>query len=334
MTGNQMIRTGIFICAALVLIAVLVSVSGLFAGSLFGYANAENYTPGNGKITGAVNNLDIQWINGRVHLVYHGGSGIELRETSARPISDDMQMRWWLDGDTLRVRYAKNGFRLTVRQEKELTVALPEGIAFENVNIEATSGDLDIPALRADSLTLAVTSGNIQAVAEASKISSGAASGNINLEIGGRAEDVSVGTTSGRIRVKAEDVGVLKADSTSGSILITCGQVRYFKAGSTSGKITAEIQEGGQVDLGSTSGDIQITLARFSSMKAETTSGRVTAALPSEPGFTAKLDTVSGKIDYSIPVSRNGGRFVCGDGSGQVEIGTTSGNIRLRSPEE
>lgn len=37
----------------------------------------------------------------------------------------------------------------------------------------------------------------------------------------------------------------------------------------------------------------------------------------------------SGSIDYDLALSREGDRYVCGDGSGTVELGSTSGDIRL-----
>ena len=58
------------------------------------------------------------------------------------------------------------------------------------------------------------------------------------------------------------------------------------------------------------------------------------AALPETPGFTASLGTTSGSLEYTLPLSRSGDQYVCGDGSAQVEIHTTSGNIRVRPTEQ
>ena len=330
MKNSRMLRIMMVVCMVIVVAAVAASVRGIFGGSPFGYADAEKYTAGEAQISGTVRNLEIDWLNGKVTLEYHSGEGVELREASSRPISADMQLRWWLDGDTLRVRYAKSGFRLTWDQEKELTVSVPEGCSFQDVNIRATSGELNLPDVKADTLNLEVTSGDIRAASEARIIAAGATSGNISLQAAGETETVSVGTTSGSAYVEAYEMDTVKATTTSGGIQISADHVKMCDAGATSGNVLISLAEAEQVKVGSTSGTVSVKLAKFTSLKADTTSGTITAELPEKPGFTAQINTVSGSIDDDMALSREGSRFVCGDGSAKVELGSTSGDIRLR----
>ena len=111
--------------------------------------------------------------------------------------------------------------------------------------------------------------------------------------------------------------------------MVKADRVGNCDAGSTSGDVTVEINDGEQVKIGSTSGSITVKLAKFSVLNADSTSGRISAVLPEHPGFTAQLDTVSGKIDYNLAFSRKGDQYVCGDGSAKVDLGSTSGNIQL-----
>ena len=330
MSRNQMLRIAKTILAVILLIAVAVSVREIFHGSPFGYAHAEKYTAGDAEITGTVRNLAIDWINGKVILETHDGEGIALGETSSRPISEDMRLRWWLDGDTLRVQYAKPGFQNTWNQEKELTVSVPEGCAFQNVTVRATSGDLILPGVKADTLNLEVTSGDIRASAEAREMTAGATSGSIRLQALGGAETVSAGATSGSVQVEAATADTVKASVTSGSILIRADRVKTCDAGATSGTVDIDLAEAEGVKVSSTSGTVSVKLGKFASLKAGTTSGTITAELPEQPGFSAKIGTVSGQINYEMALSRDGEWYVCGDGSAKAEIGTTSGNILLR----
>ena len=334
MSKTQIIRIGMAVCVLLLAAAVLISVTGIFNGSVFGYANPEKYTAGEAAIQDPVKNLEIDWTNGKVRLEYYDGDAVELRETSDKPIGADLQLRWWLDGDTLRVQYAKSGFRLNWNQEKELTVRLPEGTSFGNASIKATSGALELPALRADTLTLAVTSGEIGAAAEAKQISVSATSGDVKLNITGPTDSLTAEVTSGSLEVEAEEIEALKAGSTSGSVRIRADRVKKLDAGTTSGGISVKIREGDQAEIRSTSGNVEIALEAFSALKAGSTSGTVTAALPETPGFTASLGTTSGSLEYTLPLSRSGDQYVCGDGSAQVEIHTTSGNIRVGPTEQ
>ena len=333
MSRNQTRRIAMIACAVILLIAVYMSVRGIFGSSPFGYPNAEKYTAGEADITGAVRNLEIDWLNGKVTLAYHSGSSVELREASAKPISADMQLRWWLDGDTLRVQYAKSGFRLTWDQEKELTVTLPEGSAFDHVTVRATSGELNLPEVKADTLNLQVTSGDIRAAAEAKKITAGSTSGSISLKAAGETEAISAGATSGSIQVEAANVDDIRATATSGNILISAAHAKACDAGATSGALTVDLGEADQVKVSSTSGTVSVKLGKFASLKAATTSGAITAELPEQPGFTAQISTISGDIEYDLALSRDGDSYVCGDGTAKADFGSTSGNIRLLRAE-
>ena len=329
-----MLTAAMVICAAVLAASVIMSGSGIMQAAGFTYPHADKYTAGDAEIDGTVKNLDIEWVNGKVEFEYSNGKAIELHERSDKTISPDMQMRWWLDGDTLRVRYAKAGFRLKGNQQKELTVRLPESIAFGDVNISATSGELNIPALRAENLDLGVTSGNIVAAADADKISAGATSGDIDLRITEDTKEISVGTTSGSIVIEATEADRVKVSSTSGRICAVASRVTEFDAGTTSGNIDAEIGRSEKVKLGGTSGSISVKLTEMGRLEIATTSGNVSAALPEKPGFTARLETVSGAIQNSLPLTRQGNSYVCGDGSGTADIGTTSGDIRVSAVKD
>ena len=298
MSRAARLTTGLIICAVILVAAVTLGFGGIFQAMGFTYENAKKYTAGEADISDPVKNLDIEWINGTVRIQYHNENTILLREESKKKISKDMEMRWWMDGDTLRVQYAKSGFRMMGfwNQEKELTVTLPEEIGFGDVVIGATSGDLEIPELKAENLSLEVTSGDINASADAAKISVGATSGDISVKTAEDTEKISVATTSGNISVEAENVDEVKA--------------------------------------GCTSGGISVRLGKFETLKVSSTSGDVTAYLPEEPGFTAELDTTSGDVKYSLPLSKEGSAYVCGDGSGTVKIGTTSGDVRIEAFDE
>lgn len=333
MNGNQILRIAMLFCAVIIVLAAVFNAREIFRGNPFGYAHAEKYTAGDAEISGTVQNLDIEWANGKVTLAYHSGNTIELHETSLQTIREDMKMRWWLDGDTLRVQYAKSGFRFSWNQDKELTVLIPEGSAFRDVSIRATSGALMIPEMKAETLNLKVTSGEIVTGAEAERISAGATSGSIVMTVPGETDTLNVGTTSGSVHVNAEKVRMLKASTTSGDILVQADQVDTCDAGVTSGRVTVRLGAADQVNIGSTSGTISVHLSKFSALKAHTTSGGITAELPGQPGFTAQLKTVSGRIDDNMHLSREGDRYIIGDGSGKVEFGSTSGNIRLNTAE-
>ena len=52
-------------------------------------------------------------------------------------------------------------------------------------------------------------------------------------------------------------------------------------------------------------------------------------AVPGDAGFTAEISTTSGRVDMALPAKKTGNRYVCGDGSAQVSIHSTSGNVSV-----
>ena len=139
---------------ALIVVLILLAASAwlMFGRTAAGmsYPDADKYTVGNTTVTRPVNNLYVDWTSGQVNIEYHDGTGVIVSETANRALSEDDMLRWWLDGDTLRIRFAKSGFRISVNLDKHLTVSLPKGTVLKSADIGTTSGDLFIPALAAD----------------------------------------------------------------------------------------------------------------------------------------------------------------------------------------
>ena len=316
MTRDQKIRIAMVICAVVLVCAVIISATGLLKGSVLeGYSHAEKYTAGETEIEGKVRNLDVRWTSGQVNLAFHEGGTVKLEETAERTLKEDEKLRWWLDGETLRIQLAAPGNHWNM-PEKTLTVTLPKGIALDRVNIQTTSGDIRIPELQAESLALHSTSGDMDAAARAGTVSAEATSGDVRILLTGEAETVSAATTSGSLLLEAEKVREINAGTTSGGIGITAGESENVKAASTSGNIRVELRKMKKLDIGATSGS-------------------VTALLPEAPGYTADVTTTSGSFTTETALTRHSeGRYACGDGSGQVRIGTTSGSVRIGPAQE
>lgn len=290
MKKKVVFKTAFTIVAVLLLAAVTLHVTGVWE-----YAYAEGYAAGDAEILDTVKNLKIDWTSGRVRILYHEGQGIRLHETANQEIPEDRKMRWRLEGDTLEVAYEKPGFHLfsLASLQKELTVELPQEIALEEVRVDVTSGDIEIPALRADDLRLDMTSGNVRAAAAANTVTVEATSGDVALAL-------------------PEKVGQLSIETTSGNILLNAA-------------------EANKVMLGSTSGDMKIRLTALNSLKISATSGDIALFLPEAPGFSARMKTTSGSLRYDLPLVKQGNEYTCGDGSGSVEVSTTSGDISVHA---
>ena len=109
MSSNKKMTTIAVICAVFLIAAAAIAIGSICNVMGATYENAESYTKGAADISENVKNLDIHWTSGRINVAYHKENTVLLEESANKSISADMEMRWWLDGDTLRVQYSKSG---------------------------------------------------------------------------------------------------------------------------------------------------------------------------------------------------------------------------------
>ena len=321
------------ITAALILCLVALGVCAWFMfGSSAGltYANADKYTAGGATVTEPVRNLYVDWTEGAVNIEYHSGSGVVISETADKALSENDKLRWWLDGDTLRIRYARSDLRISARLNKVLTVSLPEGTVLNTADLGVTSAAMNIPGLVADEIRLDSTSGDIIAVTLTKKLTANATSGDMHITQAGEIGDVNLFSTSGSIECVLTGAKGVYADSTSGAVSLTLSEgAEKIRVDSTSGNVYVDTAFAGKADLSSTAGSVSVKAASFGEMKLHSTSGAVTAHLPEKPGFTCSVDTTSGSFDSVLALAKDGKNYVCGDGSAKCVIDTTSGNVRI-----
>lgn len=291
--------------ALLCLLAVLLCGCGV-QGT---YANADRYTAGDARITGAVDSLDIHWIDGSVKILYDEDNAVRLEETASRKLSADEKLHWWLDGTTLRVQYAASGSRFAFSMKKQLIVYLPAGTVLKDASVSATSGSIHANPLHAAQIRLKTTSGSIESYSGASSILAESTSGSIALTAA--ANQVTLNATSGNIHAVIEHAEELKINTTSGAVQADAREARDVRIHSTSGRVVLNQQ----------------TMPE--TIQLASTSGGAALAVPGDAGFTAEISTTSGRVDMALPAKKTGNRYVCGDGSAQVSIHSTSGNVSV-----
>ena len=324
---------------ALIVVLLVLAVCAFFmfrssAGGM-DYPDADKYTVGGATIPGSVNNLYVDWTAGKVNIEYHEGTGVIVSETANRDLSPDDQLRWWLDGDTLRVRYAKPGFRVSVNLEKKLTVSLPAGAVLKSADISSTSGDLYVPALSADEIRLNSTSGDIDAGVTARILAASSTSGDVTVLQDSDADTVAMSSTSGSLSFGTDgSVKTFRGDSTSGGVSLavsgTAGDVRMR---STSGNIYPNLVFAEKAEISSTSGSVTGSVITFKDLKINTTSGSVQVRLGTDPGFTCKVSSASGDFTTDLSFTKDGNTYTFGDGSAACSIGTSSGDIWVGKPD-
>ncbi len=231
--------------------SLILGASTVFGGCSAGlrYENAEKYTAGEGTVTETVTALDIEWIAGSVTVAYADVAGITFSEESTRALTDETTMRYFLDGTTLRIRYAKatGGCVNTHYPAKDLTVYVPRGVSLGEMEIETVSADIWYTDITTQTLDIESVSGNISASVK-------------------QTVDVDVDTVSGKLELAVFAVHTLDVSSVSGEISIVAN--------------TSQTRG----DVESVSGRVQLALNPDCGFTVEyrSTSGRFTAELAGE----------------------------------------------------
>ena len=226
-----------------------------------------------------------------------------------------MRVHWWLDGSTLRIKFAASGVKLASfgMGEKELTLSLPEGIKLSDVTVNTTSADIFADYLVSDTVSASSTSGVIELTCRANQIRLSSTSGGIDLAQDGETEELKIESTSGAVYADCENVAAASVKTTSGKIDIIAKEIDKLKADSTSGKINLDIEK----------------LPQDSTFHS--TSGKVLLKVPEESDFTATVSTTSGDFDSDLTLKKNGNTYVCGNGDAKIRIDTTSGDVCINA---
>lgn len=195
------------------------------------YSNEELYTvASNGEIKAVPNGLsiDIEWINGSVYIdVDAEADGISFHEVAeGETLKRDTTLHYLLDGDTLRLKYAKSGKFKIGALKKYLYVTVPAEIWLEKIEVETVSGSAFISNTISNEVEIDTVSGSINTACTATRVCLDSVSGDIS--VAGSVRYCEVETVSGRATVAfGGDMQSIEAESVSGDVYlrpaIECG---------------------------------------------------------------------------------------------------------------
>ncbi len=268
-----------------------------------------------------------------------GGDRIDTSFTFSRSgvidltsISGDIVVTGWSRGEVRvhaqtergRLRWNFSSSRVTIETESyrgrmgdtRYELSVPEGA---RVILRSTSGDLSSKGTRGP-VDANTTSGDVDVSDASDRVELQSVSGDVTAShLSG---EVQVGSVSGSISLQDVDARSLHAESTSGDVTLENVRSKDTGASTVSGDVEyrGTIESGGQYEFHSHSGD-------------------VTLNIPANVSARFSVETFSGELDSSFPVtiqpSRNGqkGRridFTLGGGDAKVTAETFSGNVEIR----
>ncbi len=141
---------------------------------------------------------------------------------------------------------------------------------------------------------------------------------------------LNVNAASAAVNIEGMDIEGLAVSVASGEVVIKDTRAEKAELRSASGSITMKECTADTLEIDTASGTQKLS---FSSApkKADihSASGDVEILLPKDAGFSAKIDTASGKVSYDLPMMKEKNRYIAGDGSAEFEIDTASGDVSL-----
>lgn len=267
-----------------------------FGTSYYRYGNSDRYTSGNGSASG-VSQIDIDWISGDVKVEYSSDvSEIEFSESCEKDIDSDLKMRWWIDGETLRIKFAKSGARLAGELGKTLTVEVPYDLA--GISITTVSANITTEIITAEEAEFDTVSGTVTSTMSSFK-------------------EIDVDSVSGDVHIQTNAEADIDIDTVSGYVTVLSG-IKELSISTVSGN--AEVYSY-TVDYD----------AEF-----DTTSGDIIIHVRENTGLELEFDTVSGDFESDVEMSYKDGKYKRGDKGAKFEVDTVSGNctVRLYDPSQ
>ena len=141
--------------SVLLLCVILCPVLSGCSNTTYFYDDFDKYTKGGATLETVIKNIEIDWISGDVKILKHAKNTIAFNETSNKKVNDDTSMYYYVEDDTLHIKFRFSNL------EKSLTVELPESLLLDEVDINMVSADLTMDNINVKELDIDTVSGDI-----------------------------------------------------------------------------------------------------------------------------------------------------------------------------
>ncbi len=284
--GKHRVGSILKIVISSILLAALLSANSLTVQSPLSFNlfssqliyDDTGYSVGNADFPAetSIQKLNIEWLDGSVEVIYWDNDHISILEGSEHTIGSDDQMRYFLNGDSLFVKFQGSHFMLFGNMPaKHLTVYLPNSISLSELDISAVSSSISVSSMTInhghfsnvsgeiiltdchfEELDLESVSGKIQTTGSFRELDVDTVSGDISLAITNTPDHIDIDGVSADITLAfPADVSGFSAkmDSLSGNIHTPANVINLTDSASFGDNHT-------DINIDTVSGDITITI--------------------------------------------------------------------------
>ena len=305
---------------------------GIFTFFVYNYDNADKYTAGDREITDKITTINIDYISGDVKFKGTDSDKVTIKENSNTSLSEEHKVHTWVDGSTLYVRFCASTNKISFfKIEKNLEITVPESQALENLTVKVSSGNMDFSGFKTDKLIARSSSGDVGMSCTASEADIKASSGSIDFTQEGDGKSVDISSSSGKVRVSQKgSLDYVKIHSSSGSVDALLGKVSSVDVHVSSGNISIDADEITNLKTSASSGHNEFRFGKApASSDIHSSSGYVKIFIPADSDLTIHPHISSGELNYELPLTKNGKDYVNGNGSNEMTIRVSSGNVDI-----
>ena len=147
-------------------------------------------------------------------------------------------------------------------------------------------------------------------------------------------DSLEIDTASAHVNVENLTIGKVDFDGASGDFDFRDCAVDHLEIDTASGDLNF-CGSLNSLDCDGASADCTIALTNCPTrIEMDLASGDLDLTLPESCGFTANLESLSGKLDTDFQVSHTDNGFIAGDGSCRIDMSAMSGNITIHKSTE
>lgn len=238
---------------------VIDDIPSYISAGAYSYDNESLYTAGSGEVSAnGITELSVDWISHNITIEYYDGDTISFSEP--KQSDPDYALRYHVDGNELKIKFCKSGFKASNPKNKELTVRLPQGLILNELEIDCVSADSNIKGISANSFDVDTVSGNINAEGKFNDIDIDGVSADSKIITHAALREFDSDTVSGDCTVFVPaDIGgfTINCDTVSGEVYTNDFKVTSIKQSHGNG--TYVYGDGSsEIKVNSVSGDFQI----------------------------------------------------------------------------
>lgn len=263
-----------------------------------------------------VKEIDIDWMDGSITIEPYDGTEVIIEEKCNKPFDEHNSLTYSKQKDILAISYAphQTGISFKVRESalnKNLHIMIPGNIKCKKIELSAAGSDIVLKNINAKYVEADILDGDF-------------------LMTDTVLESLLLDSAGGSLKTEESDIGIVEADTVDGDLSVSdlnSEKLSFNTAGGNLKVMDSHIKDiSFEAIDGNFNGNFKTCPEKVC---IDTAGGNSEIYLPEDSSFTARIDSLDGKIDSDFSGTYSQGVYTVGSGSAQIDVDTISGELRI-----